>query len=67
VLASTLIGAAMRRGRDSFYAAAGAGCLIGLTYQSYFDASLLNPAVGLLTAVIVGLALAQATGRTAGS
>jgi hypothetical protein len=67
VLASILIGAAMRRGRDSFYASAGAGCLIGLTYQSYFDASLLNPAVGLLTAVIVGLALAQATGRTAGS
>jgi hypothetical protein len=65
LLASTLTGAAMLRGRDSFYAAAGAGCLIGLTFQSYFDASLLNPALGLLTAVIVGLALAQATGRSA--
>jgi hypothetical protein len=66
-LANTLLGAAVKRGRDSFYPAAAAGCVLALTFQAYSDASLLNPAVGLLSAVIVGLALAQAAGRSASS
>jgi hypothetical protein len=62
--ANTLVGAAMLRGRDSFYPAAAAACLAILTFQAYGDASLLNPAPGLLSAIIVGLALAQAAGRS---
>jgi hypothetical protein len=64
-VASSFVRASMLRGRDSFYPAAAAACLASLTFQAYGDASLLNPALGLLSAVIVGLALAQARGRSA--
>ncbi|MDQ8732553.1 hypothetical protein [Bradyrhizobium sp. LHD-71] len=64
LLAAKLIDAAMTRRRDSFYPAAAAACLASLTLQAFGDASLLNPAIGLLCAVIVGLALAQAARTT---
>jgi len=58
------VNAALHRGRDSFYATAAAGCLVGATFQSFFDIGVLDPAISLLLAVVVGLGLGQATGRS---
>jgi hypothetical protein len=57
---------ALARGRDSFYAAAGAGCLITLLLQSFSDATLLDGTVSTIAAAAVGLALIQRKSRTAG-
>ena len=40
-----LLRGALQRGRDSFYPAAGAGCIVVLTLEAFCDASLLNTPV----------------------
>jgi hypothetical protein len=57
---------ALARGRDSFYAAAAAACLVIAFCEAYCDASFTTVTVQMMTAVIVGLGLAQTTGRKAG-
>lgn len=56
---------ALRRGRDSFYPAAGAGCAVVLMILGFGNAGLLAPAPAIVAAATVGLALAQSRSRTA--
>jgi len=53
---------ALRRGRDSFYPALGAGCLVALLIRGFADASIFAQAVSIIAAAPVGLALAQISG-----
>ena len=55
---------ALQRGRDAFYPAAGAGCMVVLMLEAFCDASLLNTAVLICAAAALGLALAQRVSRT---
>ena len=55
---------ALRRGRDSFYPAAGAGCIVVLMLQAFCDASLFSTAVLICTVAALGLGLAQRVSRT---
>jgi len=66
VVLIALVRGALARGRDSFYAAAGAGCLITLLLQSFSDATLLDGTVSTIAAAAVGLALIQRKSRTTG-
>jgi hypothetical protein len=58
---------AIRRGRDSFFSSAAAAGVVLIVCESLLDSSLLNSAVQILIAVLVGLGLSQNTGRTSGS
>ena len=53
---------AIARGRDSFYAASAAACLVTAFCEAYCDASFTNLTVQMLAAIIVGLGLSQTTG-----
>ena len=66
IVASTalLVAGALRRGRDSFYPAAGAACIIALMVEAFTDAALLSTAVQIVVAVVVGLGLAHSKSRT---
>lgn len=59
-----LIHGALARGRDSFYAAAGASCLVTMLIEAYFDASLLTSTTLVLATAVFGLALTQSVSRT---
>ena len=59
-----LVRGALRRGRDSFYPALGAGSVIALLIASFANAGVFTPAVSIVAAAIVGLGLAQSSGRT---
>lgn len=56
----------LRRGRDSFYPAMGASCLVTLVILAFVDPSLLGTATGLITANALGLSFAQSRSRTTG-
>jgi hypothetical protein len=58
-LAIILYRGALRRGRDSFYAAAAAGGVVGLLGQAFCDASLTNAYVATVASALIGLGLAQ--------
>lgn len=62
----TLFRGALARGRDSFYAASAAGCLAIAFGEAYCDASFTAVTVQMTAAIIVGLGLAQTTGRKGG-
>jgi hypothetical protein len=64
VIAGLLRGA-LRRGRDAFYPALGAGCLIAVLIFAFGNTGILAPAASIIAAATVGLALAQSSGRTA--
>jgi hypothetical protein len=55
---------ALQRGRDSFYSAAGASCIVIVIAEAFCDASALATPVAIITAVIFGLALSQSKSRT---
>lgn len=55
---------ALQRGRDSFYSAAGASCIVLLIAEAFCDASALATPVAIIAAVIFGLALSQCESRT---
>jgi hypothetical protein len=61
---AVLLRGALKRGRDSFYPALGAGCLMALLIRGFADASVFAQAVSIIAAASVGLALAQSGGRT---
>lgn len=61
----SLVRAALRRGRDSFYPASGAGVLIALLIAAFGNPGLLGSAVLILSGTILGLAFAQSRSRTA--
>jgi hypothetical protein len=62
-LAALLILGALRRGRDSFYPAAGAACLITGSLLAFHDAGIASMSAGILLAAILGLAFAQRRSR----
>ena len=55
---------ALQRGRDSFYSAAGAGCILLMTVEAFCDATLFATTTMITAAVILGLAFAQSVSRT---
>jgi hypothetical protein len=57
--------AALQRGRDAFYPAMGGGCLVTLLLLMFMNAGFLGNAAGLITAIMLGLSLAQSKSRTA--
>ncbi len=59
-----LLRASLQRGRDSFYPAAGAGCLIALVFLSFMNAGILGTATAIIAAAVLGLAFAQSKSRT---
>jgi hypothetical protein len=63
IIVFLLIRGALQRGRDSFYPAAGAGCLIVLTLEAFCDATLFSTAVVVYTMAALGLGIAQRIGR----
>ena len=60
-----LLRAALQRGRDSFYPAMGGSCLITLLLLSFNNAGLFGTASSLISAAVIGLAIAQSKSRTA--
>jgi len=59
-----LLRASRQRGRDWFYPAIGASCLITLALLAFVNSGLLGAATGLIAASALGLALAQSKSRT---
>ena len=59
-----LLRASLRRGRDSFYPAAGAACLLGLLLLAFVNAGILAISPAILVASIIGLAFGQSKSRT---
>ena len=55
---------ALQRGRDWFYPAMGAGCLVTTLLMSFINAGLLGTATGLILAAALGLAFAQSKSRS---
>ncbi|WIW47810.1 hypothetical protein ML401_06760 [Bradyrhizobium sp. 62B] len=55
---------ALQRGRDSFFPAAAAACVLFALVQSFAGPGLLRPAAILCLAVIVGLGLSQSVGQS---
>jgi hypothetical protein len=55
---------AVGRGRDSFFASATAAIVVVVVCDSFVDASMLNPTAQIMLAAVIGLGLAQSTGRT---
>jgi hypothetical protein len=60
-----LFRSALRRGRDSFYAAAGTACLVALLFLFFVNAGVLGTAPAVIAAAMLGLALAQSKSRSA--
>jgi len=63
-LTIVLILGALARGRDSFFPAAAAACAVMLLGEAFCDASLLQSAVALTSAIVIGLGLAQSISRS---
>jgi hypothetical protein len=59
-----LLRASLRRGRDSFYPAAGAACLLGLLLLAFVNAGILATSPAVLMASVIGLAFGQSKSRT---
>jgi len=59
-----LLRASLRRGRDSFYPAAGAACLLGLLLLAFVNAGILAVSPAILMASMIGLAFGQSKSRT---
>ncbi|MDQ6701874.1 MAG: hypothetical protein M3Z96_01600 [Pseudomonadota bacterium] len=60
-----LLNGALRRGRDSFYAAAAGACLVTLMNLAFVNVGLAGAAIALLSATIFGLGLIQSRRRVA--
>lgn len=59
-----LLRASLRRGRDSFYPAMGAACLVMLLLASFINRGLLGHAPGLIAGAVLGVAIAQSKTRS---
>jgi len=60
-----LLRGALSRGRDSFFVATAAACLVTIACEIYCDASFGEITVKMLATIIVGLGLAQTLGNQA--
>jgi hypothetical protein len=63
-VAVMLFRAALRRGRDSFYPAAGSAAIIALLITAFGNAGLFQSAVLIIGGATIGLAIAQRRSRT---
>lgn len=54
---------ALLRGRDSFFSASAAACVVIIFCEAFCDASFTGLTVQMLAAIIIGLGLSQTTGR----
>lgn len=59
-----LFRAALQRGRESFYPAMGAGCLITLLFLCFINSGLLGMASAIIAPATLGLAFARSKSRT---
>lgn len=60
-----LVYGALGRGRDSFFTAAAASCLVAVVVEAFIDASLLQSTSLILISTVLGLGVAQGISRTA--
>jgi hypothetical protein len=60
-----LLRASVLRGRDSFYPAAAASCLVSLIVLAFIHVSLFGATLPVLAVIILGLGIAQSQGRSA--
>jgi hypothetical protein len=60
---AALLMATLERGRDSFYPAMGATCLLSLLLLAFVDSALIGAAPVLIAAAAIGLAIAQSKSR----
>jgi hypothetical protein len=58
-----LLRASATRGRDSFYASAAASCLVTLIVMAFVNVGLFGATLPILSAIILGLGIAQTQGR----
>lgn len=63
-LAIMLLRGAASRGRDSFYSAAGASCVVVFTIFLFNNNGVLGTSILVIMAAIIGLAIAQSKGRS---
>jgi hypothetical protein len=63
LLIAIFIRGAFNRGRDSFYAMAGAGCGVTAVVEAFVDGGLTGTALSVLLASVFGLGLAQIVSR----
>ena len=63
-LATTLLRGASRRGRDSFYSAAGASCIVTIVLLAFGDVTVSSTPVLVTASVVVGIAIAQSKSRS---
>jgi hypothetical protein len=59
-----LVRGALQRGRDAFYPAAAASCVVVSTLEAFCDAGLVDTAVIISATAVLGLGLAQSASRT---
>lgn len=64
VAAVALFRGALRRGRNSFYPAAGAGCVVTIVLLSFTNVGMAQTTTSVLAAAILGLAFAQRVSRS---
>lgn len=57
------LSASAKRGRDSFYTAAAASCIVSLIALAFINTGLFGPTLPVLSTVVIGLGLAQSQGR----
>ena len=62
--AAALFRGALRRGRDSFYSAAGAGCIATIVLLSFTNAGMVQTTTSVVASAIVGLAFGQRLSRS---
>ncbi len=63
-IAIMLLRGAVRRGRDAFYPAAGASCVVAMMMLAFNNHGALNTAVLVIAATTLGLAIAQSKSRS---
>ena len=63
-LAVMLLRGAASRGRDSFYSAAGASCVVAFTILLFNNNGVLGTSILVIMAAIIGLAIAQSKSRS---
>ncbi len=63
VVVVLLLRGAVRRRRDSVYPMAGAGCVATVTLLAFTNAALFSTPVAVITAAVVGVAIAQSKSR----
>ena len=62
-LVFALLTGALRRRRDLFYSAAGAGCIVAVVLLSFGNSAVLSTPVSIIAAVVIGMAIAQRKSR----